>query len=68
MSEGFQDNFGRSSWSGQDRGNDHPNERSMLSLLTIQETTTNGDRRTSFGDMALAGNLIAGSNEGTLKA
>lgn len=68
MSEGFQDTFGRSSWSGQDRGNNHPLEHAMLSLLTTQETPTNGDRRTSFGDMALAGNLITGSNEGTLKA
>lgn len=40
----------------------------MLSLLTSQETPLNGDRRTSFGDMTLAGNLITSSNEGTLKA
>ncbi len=68
MSEGFQDAFGRSSWSGQDRGNSHPLEHSVLSLLTTQETPMNGDRRTSFGDMTLAGNLITGSNEATLKA
>jgi hypothetical protein len=68
MSEGFQDAFGRSSWSGQDRGNDHPFEQTMLSLLTAQETPLNNDRRTSFGDMALAGNLMTGSNEGSLKA
>ncbi|KAH6633430.1 hypothetical protein C7974DRAFT_171085 [Boeremia exigua] len=68
MSEGFQDAFGRSSWSGQDRGNNHPLEQNILSLLTTQETPVNGDRRTSFGDMTLAGNLITGSNEGTLKA
>ncbi|KAF1923148.1 uncharacterized protein M421DRAFT_9928 [Didymella exigua CBS 183.55] len=68
MSEGFQDAFGRSSWSGQDRGNNHPLEHAMLSLLTSQETPLNGDRRTSFGDMTLAGNLITGSHEGTLKA
>lgn len=68
MSEGFQDAFGRSSWSGQDRGNDHPLEHNMLSLLTSQDAPLNSDRRTSFGDMTLAGNLITGSNEGTLKA
>ncbi|KAF9699932.1 hypothetical protein EKO04_001467 [Ascochyta lentis] len=68
MSEGFQDAFGRSSWSGQDRGNDHPLEQTMLSLLTTQEPPLNGDRRTSFGEMALAGNLVTGSNESTLKA
>lgn len=68
MSEGFQDAFGRSSWSGQDRGNNHPLEHTMLSLLTNQETPLNGDRRTSFGDMTLVGNLITGFNEGTLKA
>lgn len=68
MSEGFQDAFGRSSWSGQDRGNDHPLEQTMLSLLTTQDTSLNGDRRTSFGEIAMAGNLITGSNEGTLKA
>jgi hypothetical protein len=68
MSEGFQDAFGRSSWSGQDRGNENPLEQTMLSLLTTQETPLNGDRRTSFGEMTLAGNLITGSNEATLKA
>lgn len=68
MSEGFQDNFGRSGWSGQDRGNNRPLEHAMLSLLTSQETPLNGDRRTSFGDMTLAGNLITSSNEGILKA
>lgn len=68
MSEGFQDAFGRPSWSGQDRGNDHPLEHTMLSLLTSQDTPLNSDRRTSFVDMTLAGNLITGSNEGTLKA
>jgi hypothetical protein len=68
MSDGFQDTFVRSSWSGQDRGNNHPLEQTLVSLLTSQETPLNGDRRTSFGDMTLAGNLITGSNEGTLKA
>lgn len=68
MSEGFQDAFGRTTWHGQDRGNTHSLEHTMLSPLTVQETPMNSDRRTSFGDMALAGNLITGSNEGTLKA
>ena len=68
MSEGFQDAFGRSSWSGQDRGNNHPLEQAMLSMLTAQDTLMNGDRRTSFGELTLAGNLITGSNEGAMKA
>lgn len=38
------------------------------SLLTYEEPSLNGNRRTSFGDMTLAGSLITGSNEGTLKA
>lgn len=68
MSEGLQDAFVRSSWSGQDRGNDFPLEPGMLSLLTRKETPVNNDRPTSFGDMALAGNLMTGSHQGTLRA
>lgn len=51
MTEGFQEVFGRPSWSSHDR-----------------EPSLNGNRRTSFGEMTLAGSLITGSNEGTLKA
>ncbi|KAF1845322.1 uncharacterized protein K460DRAFT_416596 [Cucurbitaria berberidis CBS 394.84] len=33
-----------------------------------REPSLNGNRRTSFGELTLAGSLITGSNEGTLKA
>jgi len=33
-----------------------------------REPSLNGNRRTSLGEMSLAGSLITGSNEGTLKA
>jgi hypothetical protein len=68
MTEGFQEAFGRPSWSGQDRGNDYNDTGYGLSMLTSQELPVNGNRRTSFGEMSLVGNLIAGSNEETLKA
>ena len=75
ISEGFQDSYSRPSWSGQDRGTyDHP-ELAQYVTLTGEEfpppqngTSTNIDRRTSFGEMTMAGNLITGSNEGILKA
>jgi hypothetical protein len=68
MTDGFHEAFSRPSWSAQDRGNSYPFEQTMLSLLTPQESPLNGARRTSFGEMTLAGSLITGSNEGTLKA
>jgi hypothetical protein len=68
MTDGFHEAFSRPSWSVQDRGNSYPFEQTMLSLLTPQESPLNGVRRTSFGEMTLAGSLITGSNEGTLKA
>lgn len=68
MTEGFHEVFGRPSWSGQDRGNCTSFESYGLSMLINQESSLNGNRRTSFGEMALAGSLITGSNEGTLKA
>lgn len=68
MTEGFHEAFGRPNWTIQDRGNCYPFESSGQPLLTDQELPMNGNRRTSFGEMALAGSLITGSNEGTLKA
>jgi hypothetical protein len=40
------------------------------SILTVEDFPTNGQhiRRSSFSDMTLAGNLITGSNDGTIKA
>ncbi|KAF2193374.1 hypothetical protein K469DRAFT_745006 [Zopfia rhizophila CBS 207.26] len=80
MSESLQDSYGSSNrpnmgWSGQDPQRGiytvflHPPK-----LLTCEEEfTSNGaaqdsHRRPSYGDMALAGSLITGSNEGTIKA
>lgn len=40
----------------------------MLSMLTIEDPTLNGNRRTSFGEMSLIGSLVTGSNEELLKA
>ncbi|KAF1938788.1 hypothetical protein EJ02DRAFT_409698 [Clathrospora elynae] len=68
MTEGFTEAFGRPSWSGQDRCNGDPAETNGLTTQTDQESSINGNRRSSFGEMALAGSLITGSNEGTLKA
>lgn len=69
MSEGLQDPYGRPNWPSQDRGTATPHSQT-LPLLTYQDFSTNGQhlRRPSFSDMTLAGNLIAGSNEGTIKA
>jgi hypothetical protein len=73
MSENFQDVYGRPNWSGQDRGTYHTCGTETLYPLTYQEhslngTAANGNRRISFGEMTLAGNLITGSNEATIKA
>lgn len=68
MTEGFHEAFGRSNWSGQDRGNGYSFEHNGHLALTDEEPSLNGNRRTSFGEMSLAGSLITGSNEGTLKA
>lgn len=73
MSENFQDVYNRSTWSGQDRGTYHTYGSEMLYPLTYQEHSLNGaaansNRRISFGEMTLAGNLITGSNEATIKA
>lgn len=70
MSENLQDPYTRPSWSGQDRGGTEVFDVNVSPMLTHQEFSTNGQnmRRTSFSDMTLAGNLITGSNEGTIKA
>jgi hypothetical protein len=73
MSESFQDVYGRSTWSGQDRGTDFTYVTEMPYPLTREEHSLNGavpssNRRISFGEMTLAGNLITGSNEATIKA
>jgi hypothetical protein len=68
MSEGLHENFVRPNWSGQDHGNRDSVETQGLPMLTDQESLLNGNRRTSLGEMTLAGSLITGSNEGTLKA
>lgn len=54
MSESIQDAFNRSNWGGQDRDTPSHNGQAM--------------RRPSYGDLTLAGNLITGTNEGTIKA
>jgi hypothetical protein len=63
MTEGFQEALGRPNWSAHDRGETH-----SLPVLTEQEPSLNGNRRTSFGEMNLGGSLITGLNEETLKA
>jgi hypothetical protein len=73
ISEGFQDSSYNKSWSGQDRGTYNTSDHDIKMLLTSQEYSSNGtsqpvNRRSSFADMTLAGNLMAGSNEGTIKA
>ena len=73
MSESFQDVYGRGTWSGQDRGTDLAYADEMPYSLTHEEQSLNGagpnsNRRISFGEMTLAGNLITGSNEATIKA
>jgi hypothetical protein len=70
MSETLQDPYARPSWPGQDRGGTEVFDVNVSPMLTHQEFPTNGQhiRRSSFSDMTLAGNLITGSNEGTIKA
>ena len=71
MSEGLHDSYGRPGWSGQDRGT--PVTYGLVGPFAdarSEDFSTNGQplRRTSFSDMALASNLITGSNDGTIKA
>lgn len=68
MTDGFHEAFGRSSWSGQDRGNTFSFGQEGYSMLTGQEPSMNSHHRNSFSDLNLAANLITSSNEGTLKA
>lgn len=74
MSENFADPYSRSSWSGgQDRGTSNLDYPLADGLLTREEQSLNGavennNRRVSFTEWALVGNLITGSNEATIKA
>jgi len=68
MTEGFHDAFTRPNWTGQDRGNGATVDTHGLPALGDQDSSLNGNRRTSFGDMNLGGSLITGSNEEILKA
>ncbi|EDU40962.1 Zn-clus multi-domain protein [Pyrenophora tritici-repentis] len=68
MTDGFHEAFSRPNWSGQDRGNGGSSETHGVPVLSDQESSLNGNRRTSFGDLSLGGSLITGSNEETLKA
>ena len=71
ISESYQDTY--KNWPVQDRGAHHAFPFSMESLLTDKDYSSNGanqvlNRRSSFADVHLAGSLIAGSNEGIIKA
>lgn len=76
MSEGFGDPYSRPSWSGQDRGTYITEDPTAFPLLTREDPSLNGthdnnhshNRRVSFTEWTLVGNLIAGSNEATIKA
>lgn len=73
MSENFPDMYNRPTWSGQDRGIDFTCDTDMVYPLTREEHSLNGapsneNRRVSFGEMTLAGDLITGSNEAAIKA
>lgn len=68
MTEGFHEAFSRPNWTAQDRGNAGAVDAHGLPVLGDQESSLNGNCRTSFGDMNLGGSLITGSNEETLKA
>ena len=73
MSENFADSYNRP-WSGHDRGIFSTLDYdAIIDELTSQDSTSNGmdvnsNRRVSFGEMTLAGSLITGSNEATIKA
>jgi hypothetical protein len=74
MSENFADPYSRPTWSGQDRGTYTIEDPSALALLTYEEQSLNGandmnnNRRVSFTEWTLVGNLITGSNEAIIKA
>ncbi|KAF1956915.1 hypothetical protein CC80DRAFT_504024 [Byssothecium circinans] len=56
MSENFTDSYSRANWASQER-EQPPNG-----------TATDDNRRASYGEMTLAGSLITGSNETSIKA
>jgi hypothetical protein len=68
MTDDFHEAFSRPHGSGQDRGNCDPSEQDMLCLLTLQEPSTKGDRRSSFAEASLLGSLVTSSNEEMLTA
>ena len=74
MSETFPDPYNRPSWSAQDRGIYMPEDPVALTSLTCEEQSLNGggdmnnNRRVSFTEWTLVGNLITGSNEAIIKA
>jgi hypothetical protein len=68
MTDGFHEAFGRPNWSGPDRGSGASVDAHGLPVLPDQDSSLNGNRRTSFGDMNLGGSLITGSHEEILKA
>ncbi|KAK7179944.1 hypothetical protein PSPO01_13943 [Paraphaeosphaeria sporulosa] len=74
MSENFADPYNRPSWSAQDRGTYVTEDPPALISLTREEQSLNGandmnnNRRVSFTEWTLVGNLITGSNEAIIKA
>lgn len=74
MSENFADPYNRPTWSAQDRGTSMTEYPSALTSLTCEEQSLNGandmnnNRRVSFTEWTLVGNLITGSNEAIIKA
>ena len=67
MTEAFHNTTGRSNWN-QDRGECPLADFNNYLILTGQDLPMSDNRRTSFGDVAMAGSLITGSNESILKA
>jgi len=72
LSENFGDPYNRPNWSSNDRGIYNAADPAGLYPLTREEHPLNGagasNRRVSFTEWTLAGNLITGSNEATIKA
>ncbi|KAF1829799.1 hypothetical protein BDW02DRAFT_573650 [Decorospora gaudefroyi] len=68
MTDGYHEALSRPNWSTQDRDNGGSVETHSLPVLPEQESSLNGNRRTSFGELTLGGSLITGLNEETLKA
>lgn len=74
ISENFSDPYNRQSWSAQDRGIYMPEDSAILLSLTNEEQSLNGvndlnnNRRVSFTEWTLVGNLMTGSNEAIIKA